>query len=72
MKNEARIDGITYEVVQYTTREQHSATRPHLAAHMAKAGIVASALLKRPKGRKHYMANHYGADRWLVLTEHGI
>lgn len=67
-----RVNGITYDVVQYTTREEIATRYPNTARHLEASGIVAQVLLKRPKGHKHYMANHYGADRWLVLTRRGI
>ena len=80
MDTMALVNGQEYTILETTTASEHAeAGRPKLAEEMRKHKILASCLLRRPKGIKVYMAHDYGPHpvygdnrRWRIVVSSGF
>jgi hypothetical protein len=61
------VAGVTYNVIAEENREQVKAKYPNAYDNMVRCNQVAYLALKRPTGRKEFMAIEYTSGRVILL-----
>lgn len=64
---QVEISGVKYDVIAEENREQVKAKYPNAYDNMVRCGQVAYLAIKRPTGRKEYMAIEYTSGRVILL-----